>query len=98
MSEDKPDAMKVVEDKVRDGILSKIPGNEAFQDFVLGPVDLDEVVAVDEKDIAAKEFDRLLEEAQAMEAGPVAARHNQGKPQMGYIFHYPHALEALAGS
>jgi hypothetical protein len=62
---------------------------------VSGPVDLDEVVVVDEKDIAEKEFERLLEEERQIEEEVVAMRYNEGKPQLGYLLHYPHALEAL---
>ena len=73
------------------------PGADALEEFVNSAVNLDEVVVVDQKDIAEKEFERLLEEEKAIEDSfKVAARHNEGKPKMSYVFHYPHALEALA--
>lgn len=77
-------------------VLIGIGSQKAFDEFMHGPVDRDQVVEVTEKDIAEKEFERQLSEVSRQATVVAAARHNDGKPQLGYIFHYPHALEALA--
>lgn len=43
-----------------------------------------------EDELAMRAGEPPMTEARAM-----AMRYNEGKPQMSYLFHYPHAMEAL---